>query len=368
MIVHLTSVHPRFDTRIFFKECKSIARFTDVTLVVADSLGDRFRDGVKILDVGKPRTRWDRVFNTSRRILDVAKKLEADVYHFHDPELVRVGLQLKALGKKVVFDSHEDVPKQILSKPYLNPIFAKVLSVVFSVYENYACRRFDGVVAATPFIRDKFLSINPRTVDVNNYPILGELDSTESVSVKRTEVCYVGAISAIRGVCEIVKACEYLKSNARLNLGGVFSEKELERTVRSYPGWAKVNELGYLGREEVRDVLSRSVAGLVTLHPTVNYLDSLPVKMFEYMASGIPVIASDFPLWKSIVQDSKCGVLVDPMSPEDIAAAIDDFVFDGEKAAEMGRNGRRAVYEKYNWSIEEVKLIDFYRSIGVAVG
>lgn len=332
----------------------------EVVLVVADGLGDEVRGGISIADVGRPKGRIDRMFKATARVCSKAVELDADIYHLHDPELLPVGLKLKRCGKKVVFDAHEDVPKQILGKHYLHPWVRRILSWAFAHFERYACARFDGVVTATPYIRDKFLPINPRSVDVNNFPMIGELESAVPWSDKANEVCYVGGIAQIRGVKELVRAMEFTRTPARLNLVGAFAEAEVEAEVRTYPGWGKVHAFGVQDRPGVREVLGRSVAGVVTLHPISNYLDALPIKMFEYMSAGIPVIASDFDLWATIIEESKCGLCVDPMDPAAIASAIDRLVNHRDEAERMGRNGRQAVLSRYNWSREEVKLIEFY--------
>lgn len=363
-IVHLTSAHPRNDTRIFIKQCLSLAAHGyDVTLVVADNKGDEVREGVTIADVGRLPGRFRRIFTTTRRVADKAAALDADLYHLHDPELIPAGLRLKRMGKKVIFDSHEDVPRQLLSKPYLGPVSGRVLSNAFAMFERYACARFDGIIAATPFIRNKFLKINRNTVDVNNFPMAGELDSAAPWENKRHEVCYVGGIGAIRGIREVVRAGEFLQSDARLNLVGTFSESAVEAEVKAGPGWARVNACGFLDRQGVRDVLQRSLAGVVTFLPLPNHLDSLPTKMFEYMSSGIPVIASDFPLWREIIEGNRCGMCVDPLDPRALAAAIDYLVAHPDIAKSMGENGRKAVLEKYNWTVQAKRLTDFYGAI-----
>ena len=360
-IAHLTSAHPRDDIRVFLKECCSLAAHGyEVVLVVADGRGDEVRDGVTITDVGRSTGRLDRMFKVTRRVLRKAMALDADIYHLHDPELLPVGLKLRRRGKKVVFDAHEDVPKQILGKHYLHPWVRRILSWGFAHFEHYACKRFDGVVTATPYIRDKFLSINPLSVDINNFPMIGELESAVSWDDKACEVCYVGSIAQIRGVKEVVRAMESVRTPVRLNLVGGFAEAQVEAEVRTYAGWTRVNALGVQGRPGVREVLGRSVAGVVTLHPASNYLDALPIKMFEYMSAGIPVIASDFDLWRTIVQESQCGLCVDPLDPTAIALAIDHLVSRRDEAETMGRNGRQAVLSRYNWAREEAKLIEFY--------
>jgi len=368
-LVHLSSVHPRYDTRIFYKQCRSlVAHGYEVNLMVADDQGDEHKDGVKIIDVGRLSGRLNRIVKTTHRIFKKAVALDADVYHLHDPELIPIGLKLKWLRKKVIFDSHEDVPKQLLGKPYLGPKSKRVWSCAYSLFERYACRHLDGIITATPFIRDKFLEINPRTLDINNFPMIGELDASVPWTEKHNEVCYVGGISAIRGIREVVRAFKLLQSEARLNLVGSFSEPSVEADVKTYPGWKKVNEHGFLNRTDVRNVLGRSVAGLVTLHPLINYLDALPIKMFEYMAAGIPVIASNFPLWREIIEGNDCGLCVDPLEPKAIAGAIDDLVKNPDLARRMGENGRQAVLNKYNWPYEEQKLLDFYAHLIVDDG
>ena len=363
-VVQLTSAHPRYDTRIFHKTCiSSVANGLSVSLIVADGKSDENRNGVSILDVGESIGRLRRILNAPSRVYRKAIELNADLYQLHDPELIPIGLKLKRLGKRVVFDSHEDVPKQILSKPYLNKPLRHAAASFLSSYESWACRRLDGIIAATPYIRDKFLKINRRTIDINNYPLIGELDSHISWSSKPHEVCYVGGISKIRGILEITMAMELAKSGVRLNLCGAFDRTNVEEEVKKLRGWSRVNEYGFVDRGGVREVLQRSVAGLVTLHPMINFLDALPIKMFEYMSAGIPVVASDFPLWRKIIGEADCGLLVDPLKPDEIAKAVDHLITHRDDAQRLGANGRRAVEEHFNWQIEERKLMRFYERI-----
>lgn len=364
-IAHLTSAHPRHDVRIFVKECRSLARAGhEVTLVVADGRGDEMRDGVRIVDVGAPAGRLDRALRAARRVTDFAMRSDATICHLHDPELVPGGLRLKRAGKKVVFDSHEDLPRQILEKPYLARPVRRVVSMAAEAYENYACRRLDGIVGATPLIRDRFGRINPNAVNVNNFPILGELETVERRAPDGPPtVLYVGAITAARGIRQMVDAMDRVRSDASLSLAGRFSEPSLRDEMAGKPGWARVHEAGFLDRTGIRDTMAGAVAGLVTLQPVPAYIDALPIKLFEYMSAGLPVIASDFPVWRAIVEEHDCGLLVDPRDPGAIAAAIDMVIAHPERALEMGRNGSEAVKRKFNWGFEEKKLLAFYASL-----
>jgi len=362
-IAHLTSAHPRFDTRIFVKQCCSLAKKYETYLVVADGKGNEIKDRVNILDVGKFNGRKNRMLNAPKAVFEKALTLDADIYHMHDPELIPIGLKLKKLGKKIIFDAHEDLPNQVMSKHYLNPISKKFIAFLVKAYEKYACTKIDGIIAATPFIRDKFLKINKSSIDINNYPKLEEFSSIPKDTLKENQVCYIGGLADVRGIIEMVKAMSLTQSTTKLTIAGNFADKNLEQSVMAMEGWNKVNFLGYVGRDEIRNTLGSSLAGLVVLHPTRSYLDSLPVKMFEYMCAGIPVIASDFPLWREIVDDAKCGLYIDPLKPLDIAASISYIHDHPVEAQEMGQNGRKAVLEKYNWNIEEAKLFNFYEKI-----
>ncbi len=363
-ITHLTSVHIRYDTRIFIKMCSSLAKIDNFTvnIVVADGLGHEVKNAVNFYDVGNLNGRLNRMFKTTKKVFLKAKELDSDLYHIHDPELIPVGLKLKKLGYKVIFDSHEDVPKQILSKPYANKYFLKFISKLFQMYENYASPKFDYIIAATPYINDKFLKLNQNSIDINNFPILAELLSDTKWDNKLNEVCYVGGIAEIRGIKEVIKSLEY-STGVKLNLVGVSKEALVEKEFKRYQGWSKVNEFGFLNRKDVSKIMSKSKAGIVTFHPLPNHIDSQPNKMFEYMSASLPLIVSNFPFWKEIVEKYNCGICVDPLDPAQIAKAMQYIIDNPIEAEKMGKNGKNAVLEKYNWRIEEEKLLKIYRSL-----
>lgn len=365
-VVHLTSAHQRYDIRIFIKECQSLAdNGYQVSLVVADGKGDEEKNGISIYDVGESLNRLNRMLKTTRQIYQSALDLDADIYHLHDPELIPIGLKLLKRGKKVVFDAHEDLPKQVLSKPYLKKWQVQPLSWMIQKFESYTLSSFSGVIAATPGIYGKFRKINNNTSNVNNFPILGELgDGVRDVEwkIKKPRICYVGGIAQIRGIEQLVQAMS-LCGDVKLDLVGDFSEEVIYKNVKSKIGWKKVMERGFLGRDAVRQIVQESMAGIVTFLPVPNHIDAQPNKMFEYMSAGLPIITSNFPLWREIVEGNRCGICVDPVNPKEIAEAIDYLVDHPQEAQKMGDNGKKAVLERYNWGIEEKKLLMFYKEI-----
>lgn len=363
-VVHLSSVHRRYDTRVFLKECRSLAASGyEVILVVADGKQDEVRDGVTIISVPAPTSRLQRMIKTTRQVARKGLELDADIYHLHDPELLPAALWLKAKGKKVIYDAHEDLPEQVMGHSYLPQWSRSSVALAAGFLVKHVCRRLDGAVAATPYIQGQFQHMGVRTEDVSNFPMLGELEVENGWENKQRQVCYVGSIAAVRGIVDIVKAMEFVQPDVRLALGGELAGSDVETIVTQQPSWRRVDALGFLDRTSTRETLARSIAGLVTLHPNGNYINAQPVKMFEYMAAGIPVIASDFPLWRRIVDDAGCGKLVDPLDPKAIAEAIDWFIDHPDAARAMGESGRRAVLERYNWDVERGKLFAFYDAV-----
>ncbi|MCO4293652.1 glycosyltransferase family 4 protein [Solitalea sp. MAHUQ-68] len=360
-VCHLTSVHRRYDVRIYYKECQSLANAGyDVNLIVADGNGYEEKDKVKIHDVGKYKNRLERVTSIGYRIYSKALKLNSDLYHIHDPELLIVGWLLARKGKRVIYDVHEDLPRQVLAKAYIPSVMKRPLSFLVEGYEGILSKKMTGIVTVTPLIKERYHKLNKNVIEVRNYPIMTEGIKHNDWNKKKQVLCYIGGISEVRGIKQMVQAMKFT-NGLRLNLGGVFESDSLRNEVIAYEGWSKVNELSFLDRINVVKVLDESKIGLVTLQPTINYIDSLPVKMFEYMLAGIPVIASKFPLWQSIIDEHNCGICVDPTNPEEIAAAINYLMKNDNEAREMGERGRRAVLEHYTWLNEEQKMIESYK-------
>jgi len=360
-VCHLTSVHSIYDDRIFVKECVNLAANDFVVTLIA--CGDReyeeTKNGVKCISLYIPvKNRFQRMIKRPKAIYKKALEIDADIYHFHDPELLPIGKKLKRKGKKVIYDSHEDLPRQIFQKEWIPDFLKRSISVIFEFIENSYVKQIDAVVTVSDYIADRFQQIAKRVIVCSNYASVSEFNKIPDFNKRNNSVCYIGGITKLRGIEEIVAACE--KAGVTLNLAGEFENEMLKTKILANKS---VNYLGYLSREGIQNILTLSFAGVVTFLPAPNHNNACPNKMFEYMASGIPVIASNFEKWISIIEENSAGICVDPSNVEELSNAIQYLNNNPQIAAEMGRNGRRAFEEKYNWQVEEKKLIDLYNTI-----
>ncbi len=368
-IAHLTSVHPRADTRIRVREVGSLAQAgpDPVVLFVQDGNGDAIEAGgkVRIIDTGPPPgARLARMTLGVWRMGRAVQRLRPQVVHFHDPELMIPGLVLKCLGYRVIYDVHEDLPRQVLTKYWIPVPARRPVAWMVSAMEWLAARVFDAIVPAEPKIAGRFPP--HRTVLVQNFPILDELVIPEATPYdsRPPHFAYIGGIARIRGIFEMTAALTRCGTEAvRLCLAGVFQPPGLKTEIEAAPGWRQVEFSGWADRAQVADILGGVRAGLAILHPTPKYPDAYPTKMFEYMSAGLPVIVSDFPLWRRIVDDAGCGLLVDPMDPQAIAGAMQWILDHPAEAEAMGRRGRAAVEKDYNWETEAEKLVTLYNKL-----
>lgn len=359
----ISTVHDTFDNRIFHKECKSLHKAGYEVNLIIQHLHDEIIEGIKIHALSKPSNRFIRITVLAHLAYKKALKIDAEVYHFHDPELLIIGLLLKMKGKKVIYDVHEDLPRQIMYKNWIFKPFRSIISKLMEMFEKGASKGFDHIIVATPFLKDLFIKYNENTIDINNYPYVNELynNNDSGWHEKNNTVVYIGGLSTNRGIVEMMKAVYAI--NYRLIIGGKFESDNQLNQLKYSEEWKNVDYRGVLNRQEVKELLSKGIVGLVVLHPLKNYVDAQPTKLYEYMSAGIPVISSDFPSWKKIIEDNNCGICVNPLDIEEISQAILYLGENLEQAKIMGDNGRKAIEEKLNWGCEEIKLLNLYMNL-----
>lgn len=364
--VHLTSVHIPLDNRILHKECKTLAQDGYEVVLIAPE--ECFNDKIpwaRFRFVRKPRNRFMRITTTLPAVFIEGLRERGSIYHFHDPELIPVGLLLKICGKKVIYDVHEDLPKQILHKSWISPWLRRSISLLAGAAEKLAALILDGIVVANPDVVHRFPQHKTRLVQ--NFPILSELgpDLALPYSTRPFTMTYVGNITEVRGIESMVAAADRLRKwpGVQLVLGGTFSPPGLEARAKTWTGWDLVEWRGFLSRKQVATAFSTTRVGLVIFHAVPHHLMSQPTKVFEYMAAGIPVVTSKLPVLSSIVKQAGCGFAVDPLNPQAIAEAVDWLFSNPDKAAEMGKQGREFALSNYSWQTEAQHLLALYAQI-----
>lgn len=374
-VVHLTTAHLRYDTRIFIKMCSTLAnQGHDVSLIVADGKGDENKNGVKILDTGLSKNRYYRFLFSVVKVYRKAKDIDADVYHFHDPELLLISGLLKFNSQAdIIYDIHENVKEDILGKIWIPLFFRKYISVSFILIERLMLRFINQIILAEESYF-KIYNNRKNVTSILNYPIIS-LRSTNSTTIStishsKIKLIYVGGVSRIRGIFELIESINLLVSigykNISLKIFGLITpdfKNELLKLINDYNLDSYVTICGVINHEKVYDEIKKAHIGLSILHPDKNFVESIPTKLYEYMSVGIPVIASNFPMWKQIIEKYECGICVNPLNPNEIVEAIISIIDNPIKSKQMGANGVKPVEELYNWENESNKLINIYDKI-----
>ena len=358
-VCHITTVHPVGDHRILHKECLSLqAAGYDVTLIAPHD-GDAVVHGVPVVALpDTARNRLERMARRPRSAYHAAVGLDADLYHFHDPEFLPYGVRLARRGKRVIYDAHEDVPVQMRYKEWIPAPGRATAARAFARLEAECVARMDAVVTPSVVALERLGARQPRTLLVANYPRLGEIRPAAAWSDRERAACYVGGIARVRGGRWLVDAMAH--ADADLHLAGAFESPELQRELERSAGWRRVRYAGRLGREGVAALLARAKVGVIPLQPIANYVDAYPVKLFEYFAAGLPVVATDVPRWRAVLEAHDCGVCVPYGAPEHLGAAIEALLDDDDAARAMGERARRAAEQSYSWETQEAALVALY--------
>lgn len=377
-IVHVGAVHWKNDIRIFVKECTTLVKHGyDVTYITSDIYGDKksyVEDGVKVrfyhcnkkaFGLGKNLIRQYRLRKKMKKELtEMILDEKPDVIHLHEHELFFVlhPILKKRKNIKFIYDIHEDNPAMVRKQYEKSPLKRILMEKVIYIRESKLAKMATAVIVVTDFIEKAFIDRCSSLIVVRNYPKLEDIAYyNEDMKCRENIACYAGVLAKRRGIVNLVKSSAKLEG--KIILAGDLSKKHEEEIRKECNINEKSEFVGKLNREQINGLYQKSVVGICTILGEKNHVNALPIKMFEYMASGIPVVCSDFPLWKKILDETNCGIAVNPNNVEEITDAIQVLFQDRDLAKMMGDNGRRAVEEKYNWAIEEKKLLDLYSNL-----
>jgi glycosyltransferase involved in cell wall biosynthesis len=370
-VTHITIIHKPLDPRIFRKQCRALAAAGYEVHLVAGGTVARELDGVRLHSIGDSdaRPRGSEELPRLIRAARVAVRLRPSVFHLHDAHLIPLGVALKLCGERVVYDVHEDYPAHARTKHGGQPVRAALKVLTWTALERVARATLDAFVCASPTLAAKFPP--DRTVVVENLPLHREFATSSGGSARpyrerRNTVIYAGAISTVRGFREIARAVELLPAELDFTVRviGLFRDRRLEHAVSNGSLPSRLELVPYQRYEVVIDELLGARVGLALLHPLPNHVDAARSnKLFEYMAAGVPVIASDLPRWRELVGAVGCGLLVDPRDPAAIAHAIEYLLTHPAEAEAMGDRGRVAVSSGLNWDAAGARLLTLYRRL-----
>ena len=367
-VCHLSSAHPAFDDRIFHKEAKTLAKAGYEVILITRHDKEEVVDGVRIIPLPKDRNRLERMTKVVWKLFRLALREKADVYHFHDPELIPVGILLKLLGKKVVYDVHELFYFAIEDKTWLRFKFLRRLAqLAYLFMEKISVKVFDQLILA----EDGYENYYNRThrnfcnyIILRNYPILSLIRAaSDPPDIDKTKpvIIYAGGLSKLRGIKKIIQGMKLVGDKGELWLLGRWESDGFKKECEVLEGFKYTKYLGLVPLGEVYKYMKRADIGICILYPVKNYLTSLPIKAYEYMFCALPMVLSNFPYWQEIF--GQCAIFADPYDPKDIAHKILLLLNDSEKAKELGRQGKCLVVEKYDWEAESQKLIDLYKGL-----
>lgn len=363
-ITHLTSAHQRYDTRIFIKMCRSLSlNGYNVSLVVADGKGDEVKNGLSIIDVGVKRSgRFFRMTTSVKKVFEKAKELDSDIYHFHDPELMPAGLKLKNLGKKVIFDIHENTDLQILEKDWIPLIFRKLTAYIYRKYEDYACKKYDLLIVPQEAMYEKYDKLS-KTVVISNFPNKNHKLNLKSKKLNKYNLLYTGAITEPRGLFNMLNLIEELNlldNKYKLTLAGVISPDLLKKS-KPHIGWRFTEYLGQLSQEDIQEIYEKNSIGLILFNNIGQYFMAYALKLFEYMQNGMFVVMPNFGDWINFNNSFNVGINVNTTDSKMIAKQIQTL--NKEQMTQIGEDNIQKVDKYFSWDSQEIKLFKTYKEV-----
>lgn len=372
-ICHITSVHPRNDVRIFLRECVSLAKDpgNEVILVCCDGKSNEEKSNVKIVSYSdKELTKKERLklLFLNKKLINYLRALNADIYQFHDFELIEVGRKLAQKGNKVIFDSHENWQGNVayLFSKKRNSVLNKLVRSFIDVYYKYTLKRFSAVFSVSPNMVNDLKKYTEKVYFVPNYPSTKGIQARNNYNSIDNEFVYQGTVYSISNQEVITKALQNIKNNVTYKIIGKISDT-LKNNIEKIDKKKLVDIFGWISPEELNLQMSRSIAGIVVLDYSVvccyeeGQLGSN--KIFEYMKIGLPVICTDFKLWKDLIIDKyHCGIAIPPQNIDKMTEAIEYIVSNREEAFEMGKRGQDAILKEFNWERYEDEFVNRYKT------
>jgi len=368
--IHVTTVHPRGDTRVFNKMCTDIAESGfKVSLFITDGLPSETKNGVSIVNIDKKRSMLPRLLISHLLVFFRILRNRKAIYHIHDPELMIMGTFLSLLRFKIVIDFHEDTGKQIEQKHYIKPKYRKLIAAAYKLVERIAAKVSSGLIFATPSIAKSIgEERNKQSVIINNYVKISEFQSDNDSSTfnkkNLKQFCYIGLISFDRCFKQLLDSLSHLDEDYRLVLAGSFASDAEKQYLESHKNVNKVIYKGHVNREEFKSICQNSICGMLLFRPVGNHVESQPNKMWEYLVCNTRLVATNFEYWQTLLTPFEKLIQYSDNSPASIAEAVKEHAIRAENdSIEDYIDCSNNITKRYSWEAELDKLISFYKAI-----
>jgi glycosyltransferase involved in cell wall biosynthesis len=339
-----------------------------VVILTSDGEAEELSDGIRIVSsTRKPVGRLRSLTLATWIFQKAALSINADVYQVHSPELLPLAVRLRRLGKRVVYDAHEDMPKHILEKEWLPSAIRPLISKTFATYQSRAVSELDAVISPHSHVVEGFQESGIDSTLIANFPLVDREHPVIPLNVDERAplICYTGTVyrySNQENICEAVNELEGVK----YAIAG-FIDDNHRKVLEGILPPEKFSFLGRLSQRDLAAFYRRCSIGVVVYDYKLNLgwrRGSFGTnKIFEYMEAGLPIICTDFELWADIVSRFDCGICVPPGDKTAIKDAIRFLVENPERAVEMGINGRQAVLREFNWTNEESKYVSLVKRL-----
>ncbi len=361
--VMLANGHPPFDTRIFVKEACTLAKAGYHVSIILPHHQDEYRDGVRILSVTPIQSGFQKLFISPWNIfMKAVRQPSQSIYHIHDSNILHIGILLKLMGRTVIYDAHEDTPLQISYQHWIPKLLRKPYAWFYYVVEKLCGWMFDSIIVAEPVISKYFPA--SKTHLIRNFPYVDYFRAHPAIDYERRNrrLTCLGTLTKARGLYEMLEGAKQASKSVEFEfmLGGKFSPPQLEDHVRST---YTIKFMEWLTYPQVVDVLFDSQVGIIIPNPNERYKTNYPVKLFEFMAAGLPVIASREGESTQFITECDGGLLIDPLNIDEVSNAIVWLFQHPEDAKAMGKRGQELIFSTYNWEKESEVLLRVYEKL-----
>lgn len=368
-VCHIISGYYRIDARVFQRQCKSLQKHGfEVSVLTNDGNPEEIIDGIKFYSCELTyNSRIKTMLNATKQFLQKAKEVDADVYQLHSPELFDLGLKLKKLGKIVVYDAHEDLPRHVQEKEWLPKFFRKPISFFVEMYMDYVLKRYDCIITPHSHVVESLKNKVNSIELIANFPLVKPLNnfSYEEYSNRNNVICYTGTVYPYSNQ-ELLATVLNSIDDIKYDIAG-FIDDYLLYELKKIDTKDVITFHGRIPWGELPLFYQKATIGYVLYDYKLNLgykLGSYGTnKIFEYMEEGLPFICTDYILWKEICENYKCGLYVEPGNNIQLQNAINYLINNKLKAYKMGQNGKQAVKSVFNWNTQEVKYVNLFNEL-----